>query len=83
MTQEFTCPSCQKTLEIQVFRWDSVAVCPACYQHLRIAFDFTVGEDENEYDIYEIISISDKEFFERQGVYGGIGDSFSETKLLP
>lgn len=77
------CPSCSRQIELEVFRWDSVAVCPACYQHLAIEFDFYVGEDEDEYDFYEVSCITSDEFFKRQGVYGGIGAPLSESRLRP
>ena len=59
-TIESNCPKCKVELEINVQRWNTKTICPACETELLIEFDFYYGDDHEESDIYDVKILDNK-----------------------
>jgi len=64
--QDFTCPKCLNKIEVFVYRWNTKTNCPCCNSLLKIEFDFYYGDDQEEYDCYDLITLeqNDNQYLE-------------------
>lgn len=56
----YECPHCGFNLEDDInyrYRWNYTLECPHCLNIVKVNFDFYVGEDGDEYDLYEVTEV--------------------------